>query len=88
MIRATTTRYVIKLAEQETTTASGIIVKGSGETQLGVIVDIGPKVENPIPLGTRIVVDWNQILPIKYRNEQLFILDQISVLGVVNDQDS
>ena len=85
MIQATTTRYVIKLAEQETTTASGIIVKGSGETQLGVIVDIGPTVANAVPVGTKIVVDWNQIMPVKYKNEQFFILDQLSILGIIKE---
>lgn len=85
MIKATTTRYTLKLHEQETMTNSGIIVKGSGDTQFAVIVDIGPEIEKPIPLGTKVVVDWQSCLPVKYKTEQFFIVDQKAVLGIIED---
>jgi co-chaperonin GroES (HSP10) len=85
MIKATTTRYVLKLHEQETMTSSGIIVKGSGDTQLAVIVDIGPEIEKPIPAGAKVVVDWQSCLPVKYKTEQFFIVDCKAVLGIVQE---
>ena len=83
MIQATHNRYVIKLHEADNTTESGIIIKGSTDTQLAVIVHIGPQVEKPLPLDTKIIVDWNQIMPVKYKNQQFFILEEKHVLGTV-----
>jgi len=85
MIKATTTRYILKLHEQETMTSSGIIVKGSGDTQFAVIIDIGPEIEKPIPLGTKVVVDWQACLPVKHKTEQFFIVDCKAVLGIIEE---
>lgn len=84
MLKAQANRYVIKLHEQETTTSSGIIVKSSGDTQLAVIVFAGEEVKNPLPLGTKIAVDWNLVVPIKLKNEQFFIVKEDGVLGTID----
>ena len=85
MLKAQANRYVIKLHEQETTTSSGIIVKSSGDTQLATVVFIGDEVKKPLPLGAKIVVDWNLVLPVKLKNEQFFIVNEDGVLGVIED---
>ena len=86
MISATNSNYIIKPlgVKQENTTESGIIVKQhSEESELGEIVSGGPHLENPIPVGTKVIVAWNQSIPVVINKERSFIVDQKYILGIV-----
>jgi len=85
MLQATGTRYLIQAEELSRTTTSGIIVKETTDTQLARIVSVGSRVVDPEPVGTRIVVEWNNSVPIKHQNEQYFVIDYRSVISVVGD---
>jgi len=79
MIQATGTRYIVRSIEQEKVTAGGIFVSHTGETQLAEIVSVGPKVQMPLNIGTRVVLDWNATVPIKHNDQQYFVVEQSAI---------
>jgi co-chaperonin GroES (HSP10) len=87
MIQATNSNYIVKaLGVKEETRESGIIVKQqSTESELGEVVSAGPELKNPIAIGSKVIVAWNQTIPVMVNKERSFIVDQMHVLGVVND---
>jgi len=88
MLQATGTRYLIQAEDLSRTTASGIIVKETTDTQLARIVAVGPRVVEPEPVGTRIVVEWKNSVPIKHEDQQFFVIDYRSVIAVMeSDHD-
>ena len=82
-LRATGTRYLIEAEQQSKSTASGIILQHSDNTQFGIVRAIGPDVKEPVPLGAKIVVLWSATVPLKHESEQFFVIDQGAVLAVV-----
>ena len=85
-LQATGTRYVIRPVELNKTTAGGIVLQSTDDTQLAEVVSIGPKVEEPLPLGTRIVVNWNHTVPVKHENDALWIIESGAVAAVYEEQ--
>jgi co-chaperonin GroES (HSP10) len=81
-LQATGTRYVIRPIELTMASAGGIILKSTEDTQLAEVVSVGPKVEEPLPLGTKIVVNWNHTVPVKHENEALWIIESGAVAAV------
>jgi co-chaperonin GroES (HSP10) len=84
-IKATGKRYIIKAEELATTTASGIIVKNSGATQFAIIVHAGPSVVDALPAGTRVMIDWNHTVPLKYEGVQYHVIESGALQAVVEE---
>lgn len=82
MLQATGTRYVIRAVELTMASSGGIILKSTEDTQLAEIASIGSRVEEPLPLGTRIVVDWRHTVPVKHENETFYIIESGAVAAV------
>jgi co-chaperonin GroES (HSP10) len=84
MIQATNKNYIIKSVEQETQTAGGLFIKQSDQTQLAQVVSVGPDVEHPIAIDSKIVVNWNAAMNIKVKDTHVFVIHADHVLGVVS----
>jgi co-chaperonin GroES (HSP10) len=85
-LQATGTRYVIRPVELTMASAGGIILKSTEDTQLAEIVSIGSRVEEPLPLGTKIVVNWNHTVPVKHKNEALWIIESGAVAAIYEEK--
>lgn len=85
MIQATTTRYIIRAVELDLESAGGIILKSTDSTQFAEIISIGSQVQDPLPLGAKIVVDWNQTVPVKHENDTFYVIDSRAVAAVVEE---
>lgn len=84
-VQATGTRYVIRPVELNLATAGGIILKSTDDTQLAEIISIGSRVKEPVPLGTKIVVNWNHTVPIKHENETFYVIESEAVAAVYEE---
>lgn len=84
-INATGTRYVIKATELELESAGGIILKTTDATQFATIISVGSRVENALPVGAKIVVDWNHTVPVKHENETYYVIDSRAVAAVFEE---
>jgi len=82
MLQATGTRYVIKPVELQMESTGGIILRSTEDTQLAEIISVGSRVEDALPLGTKIVVNWNHTVPVKHENEALWIIESGAVAAV------
>lgn len=85
MIQATTTRYIIKPMELNLQTSGGIILKSTNDTQFAEIISIGSQVKEPLPLGAKIIVDWNQTVPVKHENDTFYVVDYRAVVAVLEE---
>jgi len=84
-LQATGTRYVIRPVELTMATTGGIILRSTEDTQLAEVVSVGPRVEEPLPLGTRIVVDWRHTVPVKHENDALWIIESGAVAAIYEE---
>lgn len=85
MLTATTTRYIIKPVELKMESTGGIILKSTNDTQFAEIISIGTKVLEPLPLGAKIIVDWNQTVPLKHENTTYYVVDYRAVVAVLEE---
>ena len=85
-LQATGTRYVIRPVELTMASAGGIILRSTEDTQLAEVVSIGPRVEEPLPLGTKIVVNWTHTVPVKHENDALWIIESAAVAAVYEEK--
>lgn len=85
MIQATTTRYIVKALDLDLESAGGIILKSTTATQFAEIISIGSQVQDPLPLGAKIVIDWNQTVPVKHENTTYYVVDSRAVAAVVEE---
>ena len=83
MIQATKTRYIIKALDKKKTTAGGIFLERTDETQLAQIVSVGSQVRDPLDVGTVIVVNWQECPAVKHSGEQYYVVDYRAVHAVV-----
>lgn len=79
MIQATGTRYIVRSIEKEKVTAGGIFVSNTDETQLAEIVSAGTKIQNPLNIGARVILDWASTVPIKHDDQQYYVVDQTAI---------
>ena len=87
MIEATNKNYVIEALGQTKETAGGIFLHSTDETELAQVVSIGPDIEkNPIPVGSRVAINWGAAIQIKVGNKKCFIIHADHILGVVKDE--
>jgi co-chaperonin GroES (HSP10) len=86
MIEAANKFYVLEAMGQTKQTAGGIIIQQTDETELARVVSIGPDVEkNPIPVGSKVAINWQGVVRIKVGNKESFIIHADNILGVVKD---
>jgi co-chaperonin GroES (HSP10) len=85
MLQATTTRYIVKALDLDLESAGGIILKSTTATQFAEIISIGTQVQDPLPLGAKIVIDWNQTVPVKHENATYYVVDYRAVAAVVEE---
>lgn len=85
MIQATGKRYIIRAVELKKESAGGIILKTTDATQFAEVISIGPQVEDPVPLGAKIVVNWSQTVPLKHENDSLWVVDSRGVLAIYEE---
>lgn len=85
MIQATGQRYIIRAVELTLESAGGIILKSTNDTQFATIISIGSQVKEPLPLGAKIVVDWNHSVPVKHENETYYVIDSRAVAAVLEE---
>ena len=85
MIQATNTRYIVKAIELNLESAGGIILKSTTDTQFAEIIAIGSRIVEPLPLGAKIVVDWNHCVPLKHNNDTYYVIESGAVAAVVEE---
>jgi co-chaperonin GroES (HSP10) len=87
VIKPTGKRYIIEPEELKKETASGIILKSNSDTQFAIVKSAGPGVEDVLPVGTRVVVEWSRTIPLKdpEDNKQYFLIESNSVIAVVEE---
>jgi co-chaperonin GroES (HSP10) len=85
MIQATGRRYIIRPVALNTTTQGGIILQSTEDTQLAEIVAVGPRVEEPLPVGTKIVLDWRHAVALKHKNDTLWVVESGAVAAVYEE---
>lgn len=66
-------------------TSGGIILKSTNDTQFAEIISIGSQVKEPLPLGAKIIVDWNQTVPVKHENDTFYVVDYRAVVAVLEE---
>jgi co-chaperonin GroES (HSP10) len=86
-LQATGTRYVIKPVELTMASSGGIILRSTEDTQLAEIISVGSRVVEPLPLGTKIVVNWNHTVPVKHENDALWIIESGAVAAVYEENE-
>ncbi len=83
MIQCTGTRYILQAEELAKETAGGIIVNYSGATQFARIVAVGPRVQDALPVGTRVAVEWQHTVPIKHQDQDYYVIESKCVMAEV-----
>jgi co-chaperonin GroES (HSP10) len=85
-LQATGTRYVIRPVELTMASTGGIILKSTEDTQLAEIISVGSRVIEPLPLGTKVVVNWNHTVPVKHENDALWIIESGAVAAIYEEK--
>ncbi len=92
MIKPLSDRVLIKMKEQEETTASGIILSGASKEkpQIAEVIEVGPgeKVDGEVkPMyvkkGDKVIVSKYAGTEVKYEGEEYIIVKQEDILAVV-----
>ncbi len=87
-------RVVIKMVEAEETTASGIILTGAAKEkpQVAEVVAVGPggvidgkEIKMELQVGDRVLMSKYAGTEVKLDGEELIILRQSDILGIVED---
>ena len=84
-------RVVVKMKEQEETTASGIILTASKEKpQIAEVIAVGPgkivdgeKEEIVVKVGDNIILNKYAGTEVKYEGEEYLIVSQSDILAIV-----
>lgn len=84
-LKATGTRYIVEPVELETTTAGGIYVKNTGETQLAIIRSAGPKLQEPLAIGSRVLLDWNSTVPLRHEGVTYYVVENSALHAVMEN---
>lgn len=91
MIKPLMDRVVVKMKEQEETTASGIILTASKEKpQIAEVIAVGPgkivdgeKEEIVVKVGDNIILNKYAGTEVKYEGEEYLIVSQSDILAIV-----
>ena len=88
MLKPLADRVVIKMLENEETTASGIILAGNSKEkpQFAQVIEVGPgteKIKMEVKKGDKVVVSKYAGTEVKYEGEDLIIVNQSDILAVI-----
>lgn len=92
MIKPLSDRVVIKRVDAEETTKSGIILTGASKEkpQEALVVAVGPgktekgnEIKMEVKVGDRVLFSKYSGSEIKYQDEELIILKQDDILGII-----
>ena len=80
-------RVVVKMAEVEETTKSGIILTGSAKEkpQCAEIVSLGPDVKINVKVGDKVFTKKFAGVEVKIDKEDLYIIGQSDILAILED---
>lgn len=84
-LKAIGTRLTIERIEAERVTASGIVLGSSQEAPRARVLDVGSQVKEDIHVGNIIIVDWSKVGHLNYQNQTHFMVDESTVLAVLED---
>ena len=70
---------IVKKAEKNLVTASGIVLQRSDEADLADIVAIGSDVEE-VSVDDKVLIDWNQAIKIDKENYKISVENIIAVV--------
>lgn len=93
MITPIGNKVVVKPTEQETTTASGIVLAGTQERPVtgeviavgaGTVNVVGAYVPMTVKVGDKVLMSKYTGIPVKYDNQNLLIFKEEELLGIVS----
>ena len=70
---------IVKKAEKNLVTASGIVLQRSDEADLADVVSIGSDVEE-VSVDDKVLIDWNQAIKIDKENYKISVENIIAVI--------
>jgi co-chaperonin GroES (HSP10) len=70
---------IVKRAEKNLTTSSGIILQRSDEADYGIVVNIGPDVVD-VSAENKVLLDWNKAIKIDKENFKVSVDNIIAVV--------
>lgn len=82
-LRALGTRLLIERVEAEKITAGGIVLQHSQEVPRARVLSVGPQVREDISVGAILVVDWSRVGQVSFENRTHYMVDESTVLAVV-----
>ena len=82
-VKATGTKLVIERMVGSKSTASGIILQSEQERPRARVLSVGPQVKEDISVGDILIVDWSKCGYFEYDNTHYHLVDESTVLAVV-----
>jgi len=70
---------IVKRAEKNLTTSSGIILQRSDEADYGIVANIGPDVVD-VSADNKVLLDWNKAIKIDKENFKVSVDNIIAVV--------
>lgn len=88
MLKPLADRVIVKMNEEEETTASGIILTGSSKEkpQFAEVIEVGPgtdEVKMEVKKGDKVVISKYAGTEVKYKQEEFIIISQKDILAIV-----
>lgn len=78
MIKPTRNNVLVERLENKKETASGIILKSSDEPEFGLVLAVGPEVEQ-VSVEDKVLVNWNQATAF----EDKYIIAEDNIIAVI-----
>lgn len=78
MIKPTRNNVLVERLENKKETDSGIILKSSDEPEFGLVLAIGPEVEQ-VSIEDKVLVNWNQATAF----EDKYIIAEDNIIAVI-----
>lgn len=85
MLQAQGNYYLVQSVEVDKVSSGGIILRDTGTVQYGEICSVGGGIEKPLPVGAKIIMNWNQSVPIKTETQQVFAVHPDHIFARVED---
>ena len=61
MLQAQGNYYLVQSVEVNKVSSGGIILRDTGTVQYGEICSVGGGIEKPLPVGAKIIMNWNHV---------------------------
>jgi co-chaperonin GroES (HSP10) len=79
-MKPTRDNIIVTRIAAEKTTASGLIVKSTGEPDKAVVESIGPKVDE-VMVGDTVLLNWNKAIKVEFDTYVVPITEVIFIYG-------